>query len=54
MYTNLNRKGWVYVSKNKSEMPKQENGVKQAQASQGAPGKGGKKPGPPKLSLIHI
>ena len=36
------------MSKNKSEMPKQENGVKQAQASQGAPGKGGKKPGPPK------
>lgn len=36
------------MSKNKSEMSKQENDVNQAQASQGTPGKGGKKPGPQK------
>ena len=38
MYTNLNRKGWVYVNKDKNNMPK----------GQAAPGKSGKKPGPPK------
>ena len=38
MYTNLNRKGWVYVNKDKNNMPQ----------GQAEPGKGGKKPGPPK------
>ena len=52
MYTNLNRKGWVYVSKNKNEMPRQESNNSQGQGSHGAPGKGGKKPGPPKPKNI--
>ena len=53
MYTNLNRKGWVYVSNKKSEMIKQQVSANQGQASDNksghpVPGKGGKKPGPPK------
>ena len=52
MYTNLNRKGWVYVSKNKNEMPRQESNNSQGQGSHGAPGKGGKKPGPQKPKNI--
>ena len=47
MYTNLNRKGWVYVSNKKSEMIKQQVSANQGQASDNksghpVPGKGGK------------
>lgn len=40
------------MSKNKNEMPRQESNNSQGQGSHGAPGKGGKKPGPPKPKNI--
>ncbi len=40
------------MSKNKNEMPRQESNNSQGQGSHGAPGKGGKKPGPQKPKNI--
>lgn len=40
------------MSKNKNEMPRQESNNSQGQGSHGAPGKGGKKPGPTKPKNI--